>query len=114
MFTDYAGGWRELRQGTAQGYPMVQLSRARTGRTGSSVHRLVALAWVENPRPGVYGVVRHRDGDRSNAHASNLEWGTQLMNAGDALRHGTRARGPKHGASIRAGRAKAANMVASS
>ena len=44
------------------------------------VHRLVALAYVFNPCPGVFRIVDHVDGDSGNNDASNLRWCTQQMN----------------------------------
>lgn len=42
------------------------------------VHRLVAAAFVENPRG--YPEVNHKDGNKLNNHANNLEWVTRSMN----------------------------------
>lgn len=53
------------------------------------VHKLVAKAFVRNPRPDIYNVVRHIDGDVENNCADNLEWGTQLDNVRDSIYHGT-------------------------
>lgn len=38
------------------------------------VHRIVALAFVKNPKPEVYKEVDHIDGNRSNNRADNLRW----------------------------------------
>lgn len=53
----------------------------------SSVARLVLVAFRGQPRSGE--VCRHMDGDESNDQLSNLEWGTQLENHHDRVRHGT-------------------------
>lgn len=60
----------------------------RNGTTKSvTVHRLVVLAFLGEPKPGQ--VVRHLDGDHRNNKLSNLVWGTPVENAQDAMRHGT-------------------------
>jgi hypothetical protein len=38
------------------------------------VHRLVAEAFVENPRPDIFDMVDHIDHNRSNNHYTNLRW----------------------------------------
>lgn len=50
------------------------------------VHHLVAEAFV--PNPNNYPIVRHKDDDRLNNNADNLEWGTQADNIQDAIRRG--------------------------
>ena len=71
------------------GYPTVCLGRARGNRISGTrtVHSLVAEAFIgacpDNQE------VRHKDGDRTNPHASNLEYGTRTENIYDAVAHGT-------------------------
>jgi len=64
-----------------QGYALARLSKPRSV---ARVHRLVAEAFVPNPegKPSV----NHIDCNRSNNHAENLEWCTQLEN----IRHSDR------------------------
>jgi hypothetical protein len=50
-------------------------------------HRLVALAFLPNPRH--LSDVAHNDGDPSNNHVSNLRWSTHRDNQMDMRRHGT-------------------------
>lgn len=50
------------------------------------VHRLVAEAFV--PNPNNHPVVMHKDDDRLNNCADNLEWGTQSDNIQNAVKRG--------------------------
>lgn len=50
------------------------------------VHRLVALAYVDNPNN--YKYVMHLDGDKTNCDASNLAWGTNSQNTQDGYDSG--------------------------
>ena len=45
------------------------------------VHRLVARVFVKNEAPSIFNVVHHKDHNRSNNSASNLEWTTQQLNS---------------------------------
>ena len=66
-----------------QGYPLVRLSRPRKLL---SVHRLVAKAFILNPRN--CATVNHIDFVRHNNHVSNLEWCTQKENLAHSERAG--------------------------
>lgn len=69
------------------GYPMVTLYKNGTRRT-IYVHRIVAEAWLVRPE-GDYEV-NHRDGDKENFSAGNLEWATKSENGYHASRTGLR------------------------
>ena len=68
-----------LKQETARnGYKRVSLSNKEVKHKHMLVHRLVAESY--NPNPNNYPQVHHRDEDRANNHADNLEWCTSLDN----------------------------------
>ena len=50
-------------------------------------HRVVALQFVENRKPGEYNIVDHADHDRTNNHISNLRWCSQGMNCKNKSSH---------------------------
>ena len=43
-------------------------------------HRLVARAFIENPRPELFVLVDHKDGCKTNNHASNLRFVDNQLN----------------------------------
>ena len=61
-----------------QGYPYVILKFGKKQKT-IKIHRLVAAAFVPNPHG--FPVVNHKDENRGNASADNLEWCSQKYNA---------------------------------
>lgn len=64
------------------GYSRVYLSYM--GRdTGFYVHKLVAKAFIENPKG--YLLVNHKDSNRANNNVSNLEWCNNDMNIKHAV-----------------------------
>jgi hypothetical protein len=73
-----------------RGYLVTTLGR----KSKSGLHRLVLLAFVGPPPPGME--CRHLDGNPLNNCLENLEWGTPLENHADQVRHGTRVRGERH------------------
>ena len=60
-----------------KGYLRVSLTKDKILKT-YKVHRLVALAFIENPNNKPY--VNHIDGNRANNHVENLEWVTPSEN----------------------------------
>lgn len=82
-----------------KGYFVVSIGYDDGKRKLEVLHRLVALAFVSNPKPTEWNIVRHikalsLGGDNA---AANLEWGTQAMNIADALRDGTAPVGTRNG-----------------
>lgn len=59
------------------GYKIVSLSKENL-RKNHYLHRLVAEAFLE--KPNGCDVINHKDYNRSNNNAENLEWTTQLEN----------------------------------
>lgn len=45
------------------------------------IHRLVAIAFINNPDKDIYIEVNHKDNNRLNNHVSNLEWVTPKQNS---------------------------------
>ena len=58
------------------GYETVQLGRKKH----ALIHRLVADAFVKNPKPQKYKVINHKDENPRNNRFDNLEWCTQSYN----------------------------------
>lgn len=81
-----------------KGYPCVSLSaKGKVKRT--LVHRLVASAFIPNPLNK--GTVNHKNSDRTDCKAQNLEWCSQAENIQHAVSLGRMigARGELGGAS---------------
>ncbi len=72
---------------TAVGYLQIFLWKRGEYKV-MSIHRLVAAAFVENPHG--YRYVNHKDGDKLNNSADNLEWCTQSYNIKHAYDLGLR------------------------
>ena len=52
--------------------------RDRSKKTSFLVHRLVGFAFVDGHEPGLE--INHKDGDKANNNAGNLEWVTKSSN----------------------------------
>ena len=61
------------------GYKYVHLCNNNHIRTNKAIHRLVAEAFISNPKN--LSEVNHIDGDKSNNNVTNLEWCTRKYNA---------------------------------
>lgn len=72
-----------LKQALKRGYFCVALYNEK-GKIQIGVHRLVAMAFIPNPENKPQ--VNHKDGDKSNNNANNLEWVTTSENALHAYR----------------------------
>ena len=69
-----------LKQKTNKGgYKCVDVY-ANGKRKSFRVHRLVALAFVENPNPEEYSIINHKDENKQNNAYTNLEWCTVQYN----------------------------------
>lgn len=65
------------------GYPIVKISADTGSLTTMKIHRIVATAFVENPENKPH--VNHKDSNRENCSAGNLEWVTPKENHQHAL-----------------------------
>jgi hypothetical protein len=76
-----------MKQKTHKGYALVGLSK--NGKQYlKQVHRLVALAFIDNPENK--REVNHKDADKTNNTALNLEWVTPMENTIHAMQLGLR------------------------
>ena len=67
------------------GYYQISLRKNNQAKT-FSVHRLVALAFIDNPNN--YPIINHKDSNPSNNNVDNLEWCTQSHNIQYAYNNG--------------------------
>src|SRR5579862_1772719 len=58
-----------------------------TNRDNIYIHRLVALTFIENSDPINKTTVNHKDGDRYNNKASNLEWASHKEQSEHSVKH---------------------------
>jgi len=70
---------------TEKEYPCITIYNKGKNST-RNVHRLVALAWLPNPKN--LPDVNHKDGNRQNYHVSNLEWVSKKENMRHAIGKG--------------------------
>ena len=66
-------GWLDLT--TGDGYCKITIN-SQTYR----VHRLIASAWIKNPRPDIFTMCDHIDQDSRNNSPSNLRWVSRALN----------------------------------
>ena len=82
-----------IRKGTvSHGYLRLLLWKDKQYKS-TSIHRLVAENFIENPMNKPY--VNHIDGDKQNNHVNNLEWCTQLENVQHSIRTGLKGENSK-------------------
>jgi len=68
---------RIIEQHLNRGYPYVTLRKDGKSYT-EKIHRCVCAAFIDNPHG--FGDVNHKNGDRSDNRAENLEWCTRQYN----------------------------------
>ena len=73
------GRWYRVRGHINKGRLQVKLKDHGRSKQGG-ISRLVALAWVPNPKPEEYDVVMHLDNNPLNNYYKNLKWGNQAEN----------------------------------
>lgn len=94
-----------------RGYPRFTFSE-RGRKTYRYIHRLVALAFLGEPPPGL--IVRHLNGNPGDCRLDNICYGTHADNRQDAIRHGTAQRsGRKFTAEERRAVREAAHVLSS-
>lgn len=63
----------------AKGYFQVELKK-NLNRCCFQVHRLVAMAFIQNPFPESYDQINHINGDKQDNRVENLEWSNNSLN----------------------------------
>lgn len=67
------------------GYPCCNIFSKTRRKISTTIHRLVAKAFIPNPENKPQ--VNHKDGNKLNNHVDNLEWVTNRENVNHALKH---------------------------
>lgn len=89
QISNYRRIWSKYKNGYIKphlkktGYLQVRLVAINGKQKSESVHRLVALNFIDNPYS--YPVVNHKDGNKQNNHVENLEWCTVSENTKHAF-----------------------------
>lgn len=77
VFSSRRGQRTQMSPSVTNGYAKVTLANGKE-RGNFQVHRLVALAFIKNPKK--LEIVNHIDGDKLNNDVSNLEWTSRKGN----------------------------------
>lgn len=79
----------------SKGYKCLDLTHSKCKYRCPKVHRLVALAFIQNPNS--LPQINHKDGNKKNNKVDNLEWCANLYNTREAVRLGLKPRYEYHG-----------------
>lgn len=71
----------------SNGYLTIQLMMESGDRKTFYIHRLVAMAFIENPNPDILVEVNHKNLKRNDCFSENLEWVTKRENIIHELDH---------------------------
>lgn len=86
VWSDYTMSYKTVY--LQKGYPVCQCIGADGDDHLVSIHRMLALALIPNPKPGIYDQINHIDGNPANFSLSNLEWCDNTENQRHAARTG--------------------------
>lgn len=89
---------RVLKPNMSAEYPSVQVRKDEGGQRNIGVHRLVAMHFLYNNQN--LPVVNHKDGNKKNFRASNLEWCSCAYNSQHAISLSENRHGENHHKSI--------------
>lgn len=64
----------------SNGYRYYDFKKSNNKRTCPKAHRLIALAFIENPKKDEYTEINHIDGNKLNNSIENLEWCSRSQN----------------------------------
>lgn len=70
-----------------EGYCYISLSKNNIKKK-HKIHRLVAMAFIKNPKPKEFDMINHIDGNVANNNVSNLEWTNNSGNQIHAIETG--------------------------
>lgn len=94
IYSSYKKDFLKLNK-DSKGYLYIDLRRQKCKNKCPKVHRLVAEAFIPNPK-GLQQI-NHIDGNKENNDVQNLEWCDNLYNTVEAVRLGLKPRFEYHG-----------------
>lgn len=75
-----------------KGYLSIDIGTGKGDRKTVFIHRMVAKAFIPNPKPNKYNQINHKNGIKSDNRAVNLEWCNNSINQLHAYKHGLNKR----------------------